>query len=346
MNTRGTSNNSSEDEYVEMACTLAGATGRATREFRPIIGSNSDDPWTTRTHLLVASPGKLSKEASQKLGLDLPREGYRFIGTQILTLPGFSDVAFSKMITRGLNEKGLAYTWGMVSPKSEPTYREAFGIPYPQFGTLLLTQAATVEEAIDLFDRFPRAVHGNFLLADASGTLALVEISTHTFHVETLTDDGVIGRSNHWISETMAEIGNAFDENASTKIRWRRAEQLLHEGQSKIDVHSLRKVLSDHEGRETFGHSICQHGVEGNGELRGGGSVSSEIIEPTRLLFWYAYGWPCGETPHSPERQLYQDRSWGVYLPFSLSDLEDGEYVTIDGRLTPLAIKMQSAMSR
>jgi len=40
-----------------------------------------------------------------------------------------------------------------------------------------------------------------------------------------------------------------------------------------------------------------------------------------------------------PGEQLYQDLSWGQYLTFRLDDLEPGEYVTADGRLTPLAIR-------
>ncbi len=62
-------------------------------------------------------------------------------------------------------------------------------------------------------------------------------------------------------------------------------------------------------------------------------------MDPARLLFWYNYGWPCGQAPEYPEQQKYQERSWGAYLPFFLPLLADGEYVTTDGRLTPLAVR-------
>ena len=38
------------------ACTIGGATGSATRDGGPIIFSNSDDPFTTRTRLVVVEP--------------------------------------------------------------------------------------------------------------------------------------------------------------------------------------------------------------------------------------------------------------------------------------------------
>ncbi|MCH8224013.1 MAG: hypothetical protein IH868_11450 [Chloroflexi bacterium] len=53
----------------------------------------------------------------------------------------------------------------------------------------------------------------------------------------------------------------------------------------------------------------------------------------------YCYGWPCGGSVDYPDEQVYQDRSWGQYLSFRLEDLEPGEYVTVDGRLTPLAVR-------
>lgn len=299
-------------------CTIGAATGSATRIGEPIVFSNSDDPFSTRTRLVVVQPD----------------EGYRFIGTQIISPP--PSVSFNEMHTRGLNEAGFAYTWASVMPETEPNDRTAIGIPLDQFGRLLLSQARTVSDAIDLVERYPRAYHGNYLFADASGEIALVEISTKSMHVETRTIDGVIARSNHWISPEMTPIGrDHISPGESSHHRYQRATTLIEAQQGSIDAESLRAITSDHEGRDTIGYSICAHGNEN----RWGGSVSSEIIEPRQGRFWYCYGWPCGSEPESPEHQQYQDRSWGTYLPFDLADLQPGEYVTIDGRLTGLGIR-------
>lgn len=308
------------DVLCANACTIGGATGTATRERAPIIFSNSDDPFQTRTRLVVVEP----------------KAGYRFIATQIISPP--PPVSFNQMHTRGVNSAGFAYTWAAVRPISEPTDAEAIGIPYYQLGYLLLSQAETVADALMLIERFPRAYHGNFLFADATGQLALVEISTQTFNVETYVNDGVVARANHWISPYMAKLGPA-EVGLSSVFRYQRALELLTSQTGVIDHESLAVITADHEGKESLGFSICAHGVGQDSAFRGSGTVSSEIIEPKRHRLWYCYGWPCGSIPECPELQVYQDRSWGVYLPFDLDKLEAGEYVTIDGRLTPSAVK-------
>ncbi|HEY7034125.1 MAG TPA: C45 family autoproteolytic acyltransferase/hydrolase [Thermomicrobiales bacterium] len=301
------------------ACTIGAATGSATRDGDPLVFSNSDDPFTTRTRLVVVEP----------------KSGFRFIGTQIVSPP--PAMPFDQMYTRGVNEAGFAYTWASLNPESEPTFADAIGIPYSQFGTLLLSSATSVSDAIALLDAYPRAYHGNFLFADAAGEIALVEISTRSYNVETRLIDGAFARTNHWISEEMAGVG-APEPGKSSAWRYRRACELVDRLSGSFDVEAMRLITSDHEGKDADGYSICAHGGGDPKWLYRGGSVSSEIIEPRLRRLWFCYGWPCGSAPEDPERQLYQDRSWGAYLPFDLVMLEPGEYVTVDGRLTALAV--------
>lgn len=302
------------------ACTIGAATGSATRDGAPLVFSNSDDPFTTRTRLVVVAPA----------------DGYRFIATQIVSPP--PPVSFNQMHTRGLNAAGLAYTWASVRPVAEPASEEAIGIPYYQFGRLLLSQAATVADALALLERYPRAYHGNFLFVDAAGEIALVEISTRTYHVETRLTDGAFARTNHWISERMAPLGAPEPGQASLE-RYQRASELIAGPAGASDVESLARITADHHGLDTGGISICAHGNAPGPRHHRGGTVSSEIAEPRTGRFWYCYGWPCGSAPEDPELQVFQDRSWGAYLPFDLAELAPGEYVTADGRLTGLAVK-------
>ncbi len=186
-----------------------------------------------------------------------------------------------------------------------------------------------------------RAFHGNFLFADASGTLALVEISTKTYNVVVKTKNGVAYRSNHWVSPKMVPLAPVPKDNfdvLGTLVRYARLQELFEKNKGRIDLHALMRIFSDTKGKEEFGYSIENHDVSPRGE-RWGGSVSSEISQPTKLTFWYAYGWASGMKPEEPKVQMYQDRSWGVYIPFYLPVLEEGEYSTVDGRLTPLAVK-------
>ena len=114
----------------------------------------------------------------------------------------------------------------------------------------------------------------------------------------------------------------------------------MEEGSKNISARYLAKCFSDHLTLNETGWSICAHGhnkYPTNGTR--GGTVSSEIMQPTLRTMSYNYGWPCGSPNDYPEGQMYQDRSWGTYLTFPLDDLDPGEYVTIDGRLTALGIK-------
>jgi hypothetical protein len=242
------------------------------------------------------------------------------------------------MHTRGLNAAGLAYTWASVAPTTEPASEQAIGIPYNQFGRLVLSQARTVSDVIDRLDRYPRAYHGNFLFADAEGTVALIEISTQTYHVETRITDGAFARTNHWISERMVPLGTDRVGQASLE-RYERACALVAEQTGLINKDSFARITADHHGLDMSGISICAHGNAPGPRHHRGGTVSSEIAEPRKGRFWYCYGWPCGSAPDDPDLQVYQDRSWGTYLPFDLAALEPGEYVTADGRLTAQAVK-------
>jgi hypothetical protein len=52
-------------------------------------------------------------------------------------------------------------------------------------------------------------------------------------------------------------------------------------------------------------------------------------MQPSARLFWYAYGWPCGEQPEFGDEML-QDKSWGEFVPFSLEGLDLANRDTID----------------
>ena len=189
-------------------CTTAGATGSASFDGNPIIGSTSDDPFTTRTRLVVVSP----------------KNGHKFIATQIVSGDTRKIPDFNNMHTRGLNDKGFAYTWSGAGPNPdiEPISSQAIGIPFYQFGQLLLSEADSVEDGIGLLESYPRAIHGNFLFADSVGEIALIEVSTHSLNIETRITDGWIGRTNHWISERMSKIGQIPQVTDSTEVRFER----------------------------------------------------------------------------------------------------------------------------
>ncbi len=138
-------------------CTTAGATGSASFDGNSIIGSTSDDPFTTRTRLVVVSPNN----------------GHKFIATQIISGDTSKIPDFNNMHTRGLNDKGFAYTWSAAGPDPaiEPISSQAIGVPFYQFGQLLLSEADSVEDAIGLLNLFRGQFTGIFYLLILQGKL-------------------------------------------------------------------------------------------------------------------------------------------------------------------------------
>jgi hypothetical protein len=69
------------------------------------------------------------------------------------------------------------------------------------------------------------------------------------------------------------------------------------------------------------------------------------LSEQAKKLFWYAYGWPCGQKPEYGD-QIYQEKSWGKFIPFGFIEIFDGKEIkvlsTTDGVLTPAGILSQS----
>ena len=108
------------------------------------------------------------------------------------------------------------------------------------------------------------------------------------------------------------------------------------------------RILSDHANDDrdplanplvpSWGYSICNHGTRGRDDYTAEdlpwGTDSGEILAPSTRTLWYAYGWPCGRTPAHGD-QLYQERSWGEFVPFVLDQVvrEDQE---ITGLTTPI----------
>lgn len=174
---------------------------------------------------------------------------------------------------------------------------------------------------------------------------------------------GMVFAVNCYLSQKLIRY-NAPDsiiENTQNNnlARRERGRQLAKGLQGNLDVASVAGILSDHANRErdpvenpllpAWGYSICNHGTRHqetySHEDLPWGTVSAEIMQPSQRLFWYAYGWPCGERLEYGD-QIYQDRSWGRFVPFGFGagDAEDEEitvFATLEGEITPAGLQNQ-----
>jgi acyl-CoA:6-aminopenicillanic acid acyl transferase len=328
-------------------CTNIGATGRTVGgRGKVYIGSVSDDPYDIRTRVIVRRP----------------KGGYGYVGTDLRPLGAAGSAAeYSASVsgapTRGLNEKGLAFTWALAFEKPENKARTGALKPHDLWDAVM-RKCDTVDEALDHLANMPRDMGGVALLADRKGGLARAEIGRRKIEVTdrlSLQNGGATINVNCWtaMQATEGDLACSLDvPTVPNGSRYERARTRLGEVDGRIDFDAMTAILSDHGHKERFagdntmvrghGFSICNHGSlrkpSFDADDPAWGSVSAEIIDPVGGVFWYAYGWPCGEASEYGD-QMLQEHSWGTFLGFPVAALPEGAYTTLTGELTPLAIR-------
>jgi hypothetical protein len=328
-------------------CTNLAAAGRSVRSPGAVyIGSVSDDPYDIRTRVVVErSPN-----------------GYAYIGTDLAPLsPAVSAAEYAESTsgapTRGLNERGLGFTWAYAWEKPENKPQPGALKAHQAWGEVM-RRCGTIDEAIALLRDLPRDFGAAGMLADCSGTCALVEIGRrHVAVSRRLEPDsgGTAVNVNCWmvLQEEDGDPKGGLDvATAPNHTRYARASERLALVDGRIGISEIKNVLCDHGHRGRFagentlvrghGFSVCNHGSLGSPSFDPAapswGTVSAEIIDPVGGVFWYVYGWPCGEAPQFGD-QMLQERSWGNFIGFPLAGLPAGQYSTLTGELTALAMR-------
>ena len=276
---------------------LPGCTIAAIRSGnRYLLASNSDNPWDTRTKVRF------------KQGKD-----WRFVGTE-LVCPDES-LPWSNMVTRGINERGIAFTFSYVDCSPE-LYQG--GVTFKDFGDLVLGSFQSLQEIERYLQDEPVQIHGNFLFADAQGNLLVSEIHPRKKYVA-WNPSSVVIRTNHFIHLPFANE-QEMTETCSV-LRYQSGEYVLNQNQQTDPFAFLKTLLRNHHLREHGAHwgaSTCNHGEHV-------GTVSSEILDPLNKEIWYCYGPPCGERKEM--------QGWGRHVPFRLSEWNGQDLTTLHGQI-------------
>ncbi|WP_424768439.1 carcinine hydrolase/isopenicillin-N N-acyltransferase family protein [Paenibacillus sp. sgz302251] len=279
--------------------TVPGCTIAAYRSGeRYLLASNSDNPWDTRTKVCVVNGDR-----------------FRYMGTQLICPD--DSLPWSNMITRGINEKGIAFTFAYVDCQPE-LYQG--GVGFKDFGDHVLGSFQTLQEIEQYLQEHPVQVHGNFLFADDHGNLLVSEIHPSRKHFEWNPKQPII-RTNHFLNLPFANEQEILE--TCSVIRYQSGSYRL-EQQEQDQLDEVKTLLRNHHLREQGAHwggSTCNHGEKV-------GSISSEIIDPLTRELQYCYGPPCGESSKMG--------SWGKYVPFKLNDWAGEEttaLTTLDGKI-------------
>ena len=274
-----------------------------------VLASSSDDPYAVSNHLVCAG-----------------RVPHSYIAVRVVTEDPRSPVPWNQMLTRGVNAAGLAYTYAYVH---EPGNERA---PHQQWPEAMLAQCETVGHAIDLIQRLVGTVlSGNYLLADAAGDAAALEVSRTALRVTRNPEDKLVC-TNVWTALEMAVSDQWGAETA--RERSARASSLL--AGTPPDVHAIFDALRDHsdggsDATRPYGVSICNHG-------RQEGTISGEVLDPRHRELWWTYGWPCGR---ARGYETSERVPWGRFVGFSVANVRvSGDVTTLDGRITALGVRL------
>lgn len=302
-----------------LLCTVSGITGSIAKDHEIFFGQTMDNPfWPTRHVIFVIQPEK----------------GYKYIGTK-------ADVWG---LCTGINEKGFGIGSASAYIEEDEPLNPKGDITTLNIGPKLLSSCANVQEAIELIKTFKinePFFNRNLIMGDAEGYLSLIEMGSKHLLVETLTNDGYVVRSNHWVSRVpdYPEQTCRPEQWSNPYMQWNHTCNRLKRGmqwfEEKIADDKSKIVIED------IMYDLFPSIYTPLLDQTDWGPTTCFMVEPKTLTYWFTYGWPGGNLPPKEleYRQICQNMTWGVWIPFRLSELPPGQYTTELGQLMPLAIQ-------
>lgn len=188
----------------------------------------------------------------------------------------------------GLNEHGVAHFANSLG--GGPAWR--FGLSHYPLKRMILEQS-NVSEVTQLMNQWPVCSNGNYVLCDGRGHILDIELTTDGAFPIPDDGSGFIVHSNHYLNATHACDANFAESLPDSFPRLNRIRDLIGQQKGRIDLASMQKILSDHDGHPV---SICRHPHTGYGDAvlpASGRTVAAIIAEPEQGRFHIACGNPC-----------------------------------------------------
>jgi predicted choloylglycine hydrolase len=212
-------------------------------------------------------------------------ENYLTVPDDGLASVGNSDVFIGR--EDGVNEKGLAVGITFVTPRTVKP-----GINFPLVTRFVLDRSSNIGEAIKELRRFHFSTTNNYLLADASGDLAVVEASPKRTEVRRPHGRSFIVCTNHFVHPGMSVMEDVSERDSDSVRRYATISDEIKRRNDKVTLRSARTILSNHAG------GVCSH----REELRLGTLWSVIADLPSRRIM-LAEGQPC-KVDYEPDTRL------------------------------------------
>jgi predicted choloylglycine hydrolase len=201
-----------------------------------------------------------------------------------------NEVGVAGVITypgSGINSNGFSIsTTGVWSPNI-PLNTHLIGNTEISVNVhVILSKCSSVEEAVDYIKKFyaQRVIRKNLFVIDKNKA-AVLEIADDNLQV-VYDRDGLLVRSNHFLSDSLQKYNPERNTYLSTFLRYERAMAFLQERHGQIRFQDLLQLASDHANGPL--NSLCRHGVNGTANT----SYSSIVVMEDGQL-WTSLGLPC-----------------------------------------------------
>lgn len=196
----------------------------------------------------------------------------------------------------GMNDSGIGVCLNFLS-----TTEQDYGVPVHIVLRGILN-SKLFSQAVGQISRLQRGTSANYLIATKEGEALDIESTCDDYDAIYPSED-IIVHSNHFYGPKHIKVKDlARMKFPDTHLRHGRGEKLLRKEYGKIDMETVKSLLSDHIN---YPDAICRHG-ETLGPLPGrplpSNTVFSIIMNLTDGYFELAPGQPC----HTPfERHTF-----------------------------------------
>lgn len=189
----------------------------------------------------------------------------------------------------GLNSGGVGLMInGLVSDQDD---WETLGVPF-HVRCWHVLQEESLEDAVAFLRRNLGSCSANFLLGQADGQTAIIDLETCPTGVEeVLPEDSVVTHANHFLmSDALGIWEPLIEEKTTTYERHERIDELVDAGRPRLSISDLERFLRDHDGRPG---SICRHQEEALPDPQRYQTVVSVVMDLNERRLAIAAGNPC-----------------------------------------------------
>ena len=187
----------------------------------------------------------------------------------------------------GINEHGVSQFANALG--GGPGWK--FALSHYPLKRLILEQRS-LDEVLRLMREFPVCSNGNYMLADGSGAILDVELTSEGPFVPAAQSRFLV-HSNHFLCPEHACEANWQHSLPDSFPRLDRLRTLIDERFGSVRLEDVRQFLADHAG---YPVSICRHSHAGpSGPMldSSGKTVAALIAEPEHRRLHVALGNPC-----------------------------------------------------